>query len=120
MIIQAYMKARPDMGERVVREVWRNLKEYLRHTAKKDKKTRIKIGSNISLFTDIFLKPKAEEYEAESLQYFMNDLYNMKQNRYDESYLMNSRYRDKNLEQIVEDVEDFFKNPPFKDKEKTK
>jgi len=118
MILLEYMKARPDLGEKVVREIWRNLKDFAKQTVKKDKVTRLKIGRNITLFSDMYLKGTKDLYEGEDLQYLMNSLYSNEYRAYDPEYLMNIRYRENNIEEIVEDVENFFKNPPFKTKKR--
>ena len=117
MIIQRYLQTGAKKEERAVREVWRVLKEFIKKSSKTH--TKINIGSRLTLFSDLYLKSDAEKYEGEDLQYLMNDLYCDKWNKYDSTYVMNSKYRENNIEEIVEDVENFFKNPPFKNK-KTK
>jgi len=117
MIIQNYLQRGNKKDERAVREVWRVLKEFIKQSGKTH--TKIKIGNRLEIFSDLYLKAETKEYEGEQLQYLMNSLYCDKPRKYDENYLMNSKYRENNIEEIVEDVENFFKNPPFKNK-KTK
>jgi len=117
MIIQKYLNSGIKKDERAVREIWRVMKEYAKDSARKGF-TKIKMG-RFDLISDIYLKGQKQEYEAEHLQYFMNNLYFDKRSAYRGDYLMNSKYRENNIEEIVEDVENFFKNPPFKNK-KTK
>lgn len=121
MILQRYFKNQPTrlkQGERPVREVLRLLKEYLKETIK-DGATKVRLSKDLEIFSDIYLKASNQEYEGEELQYYMNSLYCDEVNRYDEDHLMGNKYREKNLKEIKEDVEEFFKNPPFKNK-KTK
>lgn len=114
-IINLYKERRPDLSDRVVREVWRLLKDYIKHAAKEGK-TKIKLSRNLEIFSDYYLKSEEEEYDGEWLQYYMNSLYFPDKDKYDANHLMESKYKEKNLEEIIEDVEKFFENPPFKDK----
>lgn len=122
MILQRYFANEPTRmraGERPVREVLRLLKEYLKHSVRDKGVTKIKLSRDIEIFSDIYLKSSQKEYEGEELQYLMNSLYCDSYEKYDSEHLMGDRYREKNLKEIKEDVEEFFKNPPFKNK-KTK
>lgn len=121
IILQRYFKNQPTrvkQGERPAREVLRLLKEYLKEVIKNGA-TKVKLSRDLEIFSDIYLKASNKEYEGEELQYLMNSLYCEENNKYDETHLMGDKYRDKNLKEVKEDVEEFFKNPPFKNK-KTK